>query len=223
MVKGGNWYNYFWDVVNPALGINPDAWKQWNEVFDDMYDGGKFFETHLSKDAPFLALGVGYGGLELILANRGWKGLGVDKDRDALLLGVQNSQVYAPGKIMFTYVDFYNEKQFPKFFVNKGFSSCISFGTMEHFSPEDIPKMIDKQFEIAPLIIFMVPVGTEPTLKFFGAKKVGPHVEEKSGIYRVLQPSQWWKDILKDYNLLDTVDSKNKTTGHDMTTFVVIK
>ena len=225
MVKDGDWYTYFWKVVNPAFGLFPEAWKKWNEVFDGMYDNGKFFEKYLPKEGKtFLGLGVGYGGIELVLASRGWRGLGIDNNRDALFLASQNASILAPNNLMVCYSDIYDENQFPAFFEGKGISACLSFGVMEHFKPEDIPAMIQRQFLIAPLVICMVPVSTESTLKFFGASKAGPHVETKTGIYRVLQTSEWWKkNIFSSNKLITFQHSKNNLTGVDMTTFVVEK
>lgn len=225
MVKGGDWYTYFWKCKNIALRVSPKAWKELNEVFDAMYDGGKFFKKYLPKKGKtFLGLGVGYGGIELVLASRGWRGLGIDNNRDALFLASQNARILAPNHLMVCYTDLYDENQFPGFFEGKDISACLSFGVMEHFKPEEIPGMIQRQFLIAPLVICMVPVSTKGTLKFFGASDVGPHVETKSGIYRVLQTSEWWeKKIFSDSKLLAVHHSRNDFTGVDMTTFVTTR
>lgn len=225
MVRNGDWYSYFWNVINPAWAVFPRAWEEANEVFDAMYDGGKFFDKHLPKDGTtFLGLGVGYGGTELILANRGWRGIGIDNNRDALFLASQNARVLAPNHLVVCHADIYKASQFPGFFAGKGFSACISFGVMEHFKPADIPVMIQRQFQIAPLIICMVPISTEGTLKCFEAAGVGPHVQTKSGIYRVLQTPEWWeKEVFGSHKLRDVQHSTNHRTGVGMTTFVVEK
>jgi len=224
LVKGGDWYSYFWQVVNPAFGVFPDAWVKLQKVYEDMYGRYNFFETFLPRVGTFLGIGVGFGGLELVLANRGWRGLGIDNNRDALFLAAQNSALLAQNRLMVCYADIYDPAQVPGFFSGKGITACVSFGVMEHFKPHEIRHMIERQLEIAPRVICMVPVGTPPTLKFFGANKTGPHIEKKSGIYRVLQPPQWWDDNVFDgCNVLTAIDSKNPLTGHDMTTWVVEK
>ncbi len=109
MVTDGDWYRYFWQVVNPAIGVFPDEWKKMNTVFDDMYDGGAYFERHLPKDTgPFLGIGVGFGGLELILASRGWRGIGIDNNRDALFLASQNAAILAQNNLIVCYADIYD-------------------------------------------------------------------------------------------------------------------
>ncbi len=223
IVKGGDWYDYFWKNMNPAFGVFPEEWREWNEIFDAMYEDGEFFERYLPKEGKtFLGLGVGFGGIELVLASRGWRGLGIDNNENALLLASQNARILAPNNLMVCYADIYDKNHFPGFFEGKGISACISFGVMEHFKPEDISEIIQRQFLIAPLVICMVPVSTEGTLKFFGASCIGPHIETKSGIYRVLQTSEWWeKEIFGCNKLLTLHHSKDDQAGVDMTTFVV--
>jgi cyclopropane fatty-acyl-phospholipid synthase-like methyltransferase len=217
----GTWFDYFKQFSSPVF--DDEVFRNKKKSLETLY--GDFFDRNLSPEkGKLLSLGVGYGGTEIPLAQKGYHIIGIDSDSKVLELLVENTRKYAPGKIEAHYGDLYGD--FQKDYIGKSIQACISFGVLEHFKREDLDTLIQKQFQISPLMICMMPINTPATLKAFKAEaKPEAHVDGH-GIYRNFWPAEFWEnEVLGAYNIVDKCFPTNHVSWGqvDQVTFAVRK
>ena len=215
----GTWFKYFNKIVDPIFTDKTCA--EYENLLDKMY--GDFFERNLSyNNGSLLSLGAGFGLTEIPLARKGFKVIGIDNDPKVLELLKENSKNYGKDNVTIVFDDLYED--FHKRYIDKGIQACVSFGVLEHFKREDLDDLIEKQFEISPLLLSMVPINTPETLKTFKAIDKPINNIDENGIYRNFWSSDFWKnDIFKEYKIIDNCFSTNpaKMGQIDMVTYLV--
>jgi SAM-dependent methyltransferase len=217
----GGWFNYFKKRSEPIF--NDEICAKAEQQLVKLY--GDFFDRNLVPEkGKLLSLGAGYGHVEIPLARKGYDIIGIDNDKNVLELLVENTKKYASGKIEARFGDLYDD--FQKDFIDKNIQACISFGVLEHFKREDLDLLVEKQFQISPLMICMMPINTPPTLKAFKAESKPEGNVDKFGIYRNFWPAEFWEhEVLGKYNVIDKCFPTNYVSWGqvDMVTFAVRK
>lgn len=222
-VRTGSWYEYFKETYG-TVEMSEKSLGEYEKLVRDLW--GDFFEKHLSfSGGPLLDLGAGFGICEIPLARRGYKIIGIDNDKKVIEVLKANVRKYARDNFKVEYADLYGD--FHLNYLKQGIQACISFGVLEHFTEKDLPALIKKQFLIAPLMIFMVPINTSETLAFFGATGNPEGHIDKNGIYRNFWTAERWeKQVLAGYNIIDKhfeVQYRGNDHKVHMVTFVVRK
>ncbi len=217
-MDNGSWYKFFHKLSNPVFTNEAcqAADRRYKELHND------FLERYISPgDGPLLALGVGFGLVEIPIARRGYQIIGLDNDRGVLEI-LQKNAKYAKENLTVAYGDLNSD--FHLDYQGKGIQACISFGLLEHFSLEYLQVLIEKQFSISPLLICDIPVRTPATLKTFNAEsKPEGHVDD-CGIYRNFwTPEYWQSNIFGAYNIVaDRPHTEYRQDGQiDVLTLVV--
>ena len=211
---------FFHSLSDPLF--TDEACQQADRRYEDLH--GSFLDNYLSSEAgSLLALGAGYGLIEIPIARRGYKLICVDNDKGVLEILEKNAQ-YAEGNLTVAYGDLNSD--FHLDYQEKAIQACISFGLLEHFPSDDLQVIIEKQFSISPLLICDIPVNTPPTLKTFNAenKPVG-HIDDY-GIYRNFWTPEYWKsEIFGAYTIIaDRPHTEYRQDGQiDVLTLVVKK
>lgn len=158
-----------------------------------------FHERYLDPSAgPILELGVGSGLSALPLVAKGYTVIGIDNDAEALEMCRMNSRHSSnPEKLVLVKADLYDPDWW-KQFVGKNIQGVVSYGVLEHFTEDDLMRLIPRQFDIAPRAIAMMPVNTPRTLALYGATGKEEGDVDINGIFRIWRTGEYWqKDILE--------------------------
>jgi hypothetical protein len=217
-MENGSWYKFFHSLSNPVF--TDEACQKADGRYEELHDS--FLERYLSPgDGPLLALGVGYGLVEIPIARRGYQVIGLDSDRGVLEILRENAK-YAKGNLTVAYGDLNSD--FYLDYQGRGIQACISFGLLEHFSSDYLPVLIEKQFCISPLLICDIPIRTPATLKTFHAERNPEGHVDYYGIYRNFWIPEYWKsNIFGAYTIVaDRLHTEYRQDGQiDVLTLVV--
>ncbi len=217
-MDNGSWYKFFHSLSNPVF--TDEACQQADRRYEELHDG--FLDKYLSPgDGPLLALGAGYGLVEIPIACRGYQVIALDNDRGVIEILKENAK-YAKGNLTVAYGDL--NADFHLDYHRKGIQACISFGLLEHFSLDDLHVLIEKQFSISPLLICDIPIRTLETLKTFNAESNPEGHIDDYGIYRNFWTPEYWKSqIFGAYTIVaDRPHTEYRQDGQiDVLTLVV--
>jgi len=152
----------------------------------------KLVKKYLNNSGRILECGCGPARTALSLAFNGFQVTAVDYNDKILGVAKENAiNLGLDDKIIFILMDFFNiEREFEK----NSFDCITHQGVIEHYNEEEIKRILKLQINIAPLIIFSVPIKTE-----FNAKEYF-----KDSMYRNLWTEKYWlEDVLKDFYVMD--------------------
>ena len=132
--------------------------KNWDDYFKTKIKLKKSFLKYVIKYAektkkPILECGCGTGKTSIYLANIGLKSYAMDIEKEMVCQTLKKYKEM--GEKGFLKVINGDIKNIP--FENKFFSVTHSSGVMEHFSDNDIVKIINEQLRVSDFCIFSVP------------------------------------------------------------------
>ena len=138
-MDNGSWYKFFHSLSNPVF--TDEACQAADRRYEELHDG--FLDQYLSpEEGPLLALGAGYGLVEIPIARRGYQVICLDNDQGVLEILRDNAK-YAQGNLTVAYGDLNSD--FHLDYQGKGIQACISFGLLEHFSLDDLQVIIENR------------------------------------------------------------------------------
>lgn len=145
------WVNLYSNHIN-------NDFKNWDDYFKTKIKLKKSFLKYVIKYAektkkPILECGCGTGKTSIYLANIGLKSYAIDIEKEMVCQTLKNYKEM--GEKGFLKVINGDIKNIP--FENKFFSVTHSSGVMEHFSDDDIVKIINEQLRVSDFCIFSVP------------------------------------------------------------------
>ena len=145
------WVNLYSNHIN-------NDFKNWDDYFKTKIKLKKSFLKYVIKYAektkkPILECGCGTGKTSIYLANIGLKSYAMDIEKEMVCQTLKNYKEM--GEKGFLKVINGDIKNIP--FENKFFSVTHSSGVMEHFSDDDIVKIINEQLRVSDFCIFSVP------------------------------------------------------------------
>lgn len=160
--------------------------KSWAKYYEDFplekYVGNLFgqreFLAQIVKARPkrVLEVATGSGGMSIFLSQlAGFEVAAIDLDPDVIAGAKANNHAYG-GHVNFQVAD-----AFALPFADNSFDLIFHQGFLEHFSNEDIHKLLEEQLRVSPQIIFSVPN------KFYGRRDFGDE--------RLLSRRQWEKNL----------------------------
>lgn len=145
-------------------------------------------EIFNEKPKKILEVGSGSGTLSIFLSYFNSRVTSVDSNEKVLELAKKHDKIFN-GK-----VNFIKQNAFKLGFRSNSFDLVCHQGFLEHFSDEEIIKLLEEQLRVAPIVVFGVPNN------HYGHKDLGDE--------RLLSKKEWEK-ILSKFNL---TESKNYFT-----------
>ncbi|WP_202318619.1 class I SAM-dependent methyltransferase [Archaeoglobus neptunius] len=106
----------------------------------------------------------------------------LDSNEKVLDVAKKNSQRYKRKNIKFIFGDAFHLSDI---FKEKEFDIAISQGLLEHFSNEEIQKLINEQLSVAHVVIINVPSEYYPSEGVLGERRISK--------------KEWWRNILREY------------------------
>ena len=143
---------------------NPPKIKSWNEYYTDWHK--KDYERHIKawkglchrvarstpKGGKILEVGSGTGMMSIYLSSMGFRAIGTDSNA-VQVKRATNLARELNSKAKFRQMDLFSLDH------GKGkMDTAFSQGLLEHYSDQDIKRMINKQFEVANVVAFSVPL-----------------------------------------------------------------
>jgi len=152
------------------------------KLLSNLY-GQKEFLAEIVARAPgkVLEVGAGTGAMSIFLAWLGFNVVSIDTNEEV----VKNARQTASrlnAKVNFQVAD-----TFKLPYLDQSFDIIFHQGLLEHFSDEDIGKILDEQLRVAPVVVLSVPNHRYPRRDF--------------GNERLMNKNQWDK-ILSRYNIV---------------------
>ena len=167
------------------------------EDFEQFYKETKpFIDIILSyKPERVIEIGSGLARDSLLLAQRGVDSTAFEIDKTILEASLETANNLGV-HLNIIQGDFFD---LSKYIAKDYYDIGIHLGVLEHFENEDIEKILKEQISLIPKIIFAVPIKSEYNDIFFNDK-----------IYRRLLTKEDWKDILKNFNLIDVQEIRTR-------------
>lgn len=146
--------------------------KSWSSLYARRFDLA-FCLDHLARHSRFigsiladqrdrmLEVGTGTGIMSAFLSNLGYDVTSVDNDQAVLSAAKRTSELFRAD------VRFELEDAFDLPYDEGAFDIAFSQGLLEHFSDEEIVRMLEEQLRVARAVVFSVPNN------FYGRKDVG--------------------------------------------------
>ncbi|MFH1440405.1 MAG: class I SAM-dependent methyltransferase [Candidatus Woesearchaeota archaeon] len=213
-----DWYSKFKEHMN-VIFTEKDFANYLNMVKHDLWIYEKYLDNHKSK-VKLLDCGCGLGCTAIPMSYLGYDVIGIDIDKKVIAAAKINAKRFGK-KIKILDVDLFDiDKKFKK----NQFNCVMHGGVIEHFPKSKIPILLRKMLKVSPLIIASFPIGTDRSFKHYKVKKIGDRTICCDGIYRNLWTIKEWKDILKDFNVIETKKVRcHHLIGKFDEMFVVIK
>jgi len=150
-------------------------------LLEDILIHSEFIEQ-IIKESPekILEVGCGRGTISIFLSQLGHDVTAVDKD-EGVVEAAKAASKNLNANVTFNIA---NASKLP--FKNHYFDICFSQGILEHFSDEDIIRLLKEQLRVSKKVIFSVPS------LFYNSREIGDE--------RLLTKSRWEK-ILKNFEV----------------------
>lgn len=166
--------------------------EEWNKFYTEPHSLESFFYqlyTHSEflslildmRPATILEIGVGQGTFISFLSLLGLRCIGMDNSEAIINIAKKFSNLLAIRYKLCVADGFYLP------FRDKSFDLCISQGLLEHFSDQEIERLLEEQLRVARRIIFSVPS------RYYRRRDFGNE--------RLLGRKRW-ESILRRYNLV---------------------
>lgn len=140
--------------------------KTWGQMYQNVHGSRRLLEGNIMTHVPFiteiarlvkegdriLEVGTGTGVLAWPLAQAGISVTSLDNDREILTMAGDNCKLLG-ANIELVYGDGFNLP-----YPDNSFALAYSHGLLEHFSDEDIIKLINEQLRVAPICVVGVPL-----------------------------------------------------------------
>ncbi|MFC2154053.1 class I SAM-dependent methyltransferase [Candidatus Altiarchaeota archaeon] len=183
----GDWFNAFKAAHN--LEFTEEDYEGWKGMVEKDL---AFYIKHLPEGSRILECCCGLGCTAIPLSHH-YTVVGFDKDDRILEYTRKNASRFG-GEIEIINADF---RRIDEIFGSDSFDACTSGGVLEHYTPNEVRDLVDRQLIVAPLVFISVPLGD--------GKKTTDEFEITRYNYT---KEQWLKDILKDYNIVDHIVSR---------------
>ncbi len=179
----GEWYEQFKEsgklyLTDKSYELSKTAIEEDLEVY----------LRHITEGDTILEAACGPGYTAIPLSHH-FKVTGFDKDERVLDAARKNAVKYGKD-ITFQNADFF---KLVDVFGKDSFDAVSSGGVLEHFTKEDIIRLIDIQLEVAPIVFASMPLFSQEDVDNF------THGIEAF----VYDREDWTEDILKEYNILE--------------------
>ncbi len=143
-------------------------------------------KKYIKQGSKILETGCGLGRLAISLSLQGFKVLAIDNEKNILKAAKINCYNFGRD-IKLELADMF---EIDRRFKGYKFDAVTHGGVLEHFSDNQIKILLNKQFKIAPLIIFSVPIKSERNKFYFKNDKMG---------HRNLWNKNQWVKFLRNY------------------------
>lgn len=155
------WMKYY-KCLRWSLGMGKDMGREWSEVYYEPAGVAHFIENiHVHKSfldqlclkphSRVLEVGCGSGTMSVFMSHLGSDVTAVDRDA-SILERAEKASKELNGSVKFMEADAF---ELP--FSDKEFDMAFSQGVLEHFSDEDILKLVREQLRVAKCVFFSVP------------------------------------------------------------------
>lgn len=138
------------------------------------------------KPKKILEVGTGTGSMSIFLSYLGFKVTSLDNDLEVLKKARALSRNFN-GKVKFQFGD-----GFKMAFGNGSFDVVFHQGLLEHFSDEQIYKLLDEQLRVSVAVVLSVPNNLYPKKDF--------------GDERLLSKKEWERKLKKRYELIESIE-----------------
>lgn len=156
-----------------------------NIAEDILFHAALFKAVISTRPQSILEVGIGKGSMSIILGSLGFQVTGVDNDESLVRLASKRIQnTYLCRRVTFAVADGFHLGDF--FSGDPLFDCCFSQGLLEHFSDEEIRRLLNEQLRVTRVAIFSVPSVFFPFQEF--------------GNERLLSIEEW-VGILQGYNI----------------------
>lgn len=208
-----NWYKNLSERMNPTFTNS-----QFERYLKRHKERLSFFKKNLGIKIIDLGCGFGYSGISL--GKLGFDVVGIDENQDVINSFNSNAKKFN-SKAKGIVANIFNLK---KEFEKESFDSCYSGGLLEHFSEEEINKLIEIQFYLANRIMFEVPIYFENNETRFQYKDEKKHICN-DGVFRNMWTEDYWiNSVLKNYNIIyNSTSFSSKDTGGFLKLTIIIK
>lgn len=172
-----NWSDYYSQEISPDLYIR------------NLYGQREFLNTIIATQAKnILEIGAGTGTMSIFLSQLGFEATTLDNDEK--VVGRANlAKEKLGGKNEIVLGDAFNLP-----FQDRSFDVVFHQGLLEHFSDEDIHKLLEEHLRVAPTVIFSV-----PNSYYFGREFGDERLMSKNMWENILKPYQ--VEISQNYSL----------------------
>ena len=170
--------------------------KTWHGIYAGSYDLGAYL-AHLARHTRFigsvladqpkrlLEVGTGSGTMSVFLSSLGYDVTSIDNDEAVLSVAGKTSEAFR-GDVRFELADAFDLP-----YGDGDFDVAFSQGLMEHFSDEEIARMMEEQLRVARTAVFSVPNN------FYGQKDVGNE--------RLLTKERWER-VVSQFRVVESED-----------------
>ena len=172
-----------------AWDLSPEFVSEWVESNRQFFSA---VEEYVAPGSRILELGCGTGRHALGLALRGYRVIGMDIEEGTLDQARRNALAVAPNsQIEFVLGDANNLRAS---LLNEDDLTAITHGgVMEHFPTiESIQDALRQQLDVAPVVIFDVPIRTPKNEQLFAKDSIFRHVWDASF---------WINEVLGGFNI----------------------
>ncbi len=166
---------------------------KWSEVYSEaetlpgfinhIYTHNIFLNAIFTEKVDkLLETGVGGGSMSIFLSYFGLKITAIDNDDEVIKVAKQNNEILK-GRIEVIKAD-----AFKLPFPDNSFDLVFHQGFFEHFSDDEISKLLTEQLRVSPSVVFSVPS------KYYLSKSLGERLMSK----------EQWESILKNFNVVES-------------------
>jgi len=210
-----NWYQKLSSLMNPQFSS-----EQFERYRARCIERIQPYKSQING-SQVLEIGCGFGYNAVPLGTLGFTVVALDNNERVAQEIRKNGLLYN-SKLAVVCGDAFS---IDRLFKPGSFNACFSGGLLEHFEPYDIVKLIDKQLELAPVVIADVPIHSDQSTVQSKYKDYKKRIC-LDGIFRNLWSSEHWiQNILDGYNIsYSAIGLSSKDTGNfEKLTFVIRK
>lgn len=177
--------------------------NSWAEFYSDDYSLGYLIKNaachepmilsiYQAKPVRILEIGSGTGSLSAFLSYLGFKVVSVDNDKGVLKKATALTKKLN-GRVKYLYAD-----AFKLPFKDKSFDLVFHQGFFEHFSDEELDRLLAEQLRVGKVVVFSVP-NDNYHKKDFGDER--------------LLPKKYWDKLLGRYKIIESQNYNPERRG----------
>lgn len=140
--------------------------KTWHDFYRDALGNRRLLEGNILEHSPFIVelgrhvkpgdkildIGSGTGVIGWPLAQAGVKVISIDNDTDILLMAQVNAMMLGAN------IEYQEADAFDLPFRDREFKVAFSLGLLEHFSDEDIGRLVSEHQRVADVVVVGMPI-----------------------------------------------------------------